>query len=57
MTLGWDIVAGAHSGGRFFLGERPYVCDVYLADLSKWWKMREHLRSAASGVLRRDGAR
>ena len=45
MKLGWDIVAGAHSGGRFFLGERPYVCDVYLANLSKWWKMREHLRT------------
>jgi GST-like protein len=45
MKLGWDIVAGAHLGGRFFLGERPYVCDVYLANLSKWWKMREHLRT------------
>ena len=45
LRLGWDIVAGAHSGGRFFLGERPYVCDVYLANLSKWWKMREHLRT------------
>jgi GST-like protein len=44
MRLGWDIVAGAHSGGPFFLGARPYVCDVYLANLSKWWKMREHLR-------------
>ena len=45
MKLGWDIVAGAHSGGRFFLGERPYVCDVYFANLSKWWKMREYLRA------------
>lgn len=45
MTLGWDIVAGAHSGGPFFLGERPYVCDVYLANLSKWWKVRDHLRA------------
>ena len=45
MALGWDIVAGAHSGGRFFLGDRPYVCDVYLANLSKWWKMRDNLRA------------
>ncbi|MGE5160302.1 MAG: glutathione S-transferase family protein [Rhodospirillaceae bacterium] len=45
MALGWDIVAGAHSGGRFFLGDRPYVCDVYLANLSRWWKMREQLRA------------
>lgn len=45
MKLGWDIVAGAYGGGRFFLGDRPTVCDVYLANLSKWWKMREHLRA------------
>ena len=45
MKLGWDIVASAHAGGRFFLGDRPYVCDVYFANLSKWWKMREHLRA------------
>ncbi len=45
MALGWDIAAGAHSGGRFFLGERPYVCDIYFANLSRWWKMREHLRT------------
>lgn len=45
MQLGWDIVAGAHAGGRFFLGDRPAVCDVYFANLSKWWKMREHLRA------------
>lgn len=45
MKLGWDIVAGAHAGGPFFLGERPTVCDVYLANLSKWWKMRDHLRA------------
>ena len=44
MKLGWDIVAGAHRGGRFFLGDRPYVCDVYFANLSKWWKMRDYLR-------------
>lgn len=43
MALGWDIVAGAHTGSRFFLGERPYVCDIYFANLSRWWKMREHL--------------
>jgi GST-like protein len=45
MKLGWDIVAGAHSGDRFFLGERPFVCDLYFANLSKWWKMRDHLRA------------
>lgn len=45
MMLGWDIVAGAHSGGRFFLGEQPCVCDIYLANLSRWWKMREYLRA------------
>lgn len=44
MRLGWDIVAGAYRGGRFFLGDRPFVCDVYLANLSKWWKMRDVLR-------------
>lgn len=44
MRLGWDIVADAYRGGRFFLGERPFVCDVYLANLSKWWKMRDVLR-------------
>lgn len=45
MKLGWDIVAGAHAGGRYFLGARPFVCDIYLANLSRWWKMREHLRT------------
>jgi GST-like protein len=45
MRLGWDIVAGAHSGSRFFLGGRPFVCDIYFANLSRWWKMREHLRT------------
>lgn len=44
MKLGWDIVARAHSGSAFFLGPRPYVCDIYFANLSKWWKMREYLR-------------
>jgi GST-like protein len=45
MGLGWDIVANAHSGSLFFLGERPWVCDVYFANLSKWWKMRDRLRA------------
>lgn len=45
MRLGWDIIAGAHSGGRFFLGTRPYVCDIYFANLSRWWRMRDHLRA------------
>ena len=46
MKLGWDIVARAYGGTPFFVGERPFVCDVYLANLSKWWKMRDHLREA-----------
>lgn len=45
MKLGWTIVADAHGGGSFFLGERPHVCDVYFANLSRWWKMRDHLRA------------
>lgn len=45
MKLGWDIVAGAASGAAWFLGSRPYVCDVYFANLSNWWKMREYLRA------------
>jgi GST-like protein len=44
MKLGWDVIAAEYVGTRFFLGERPYVCDIYLANLSKWWKMRDHLR-------------
>ena len=44
MKLGWDIIAVEYEGTPFFLGERPYVCDIYLANLSKWWKMRDHLR-------------
>ena len=39
------IIAAAHGGSDFFLGERPYVCDIYLANLSKWWKMRDYLRN------------
>lgn len=45
MQLGWSIIAAAHGGSDFFLGERPYVCDIYLANLSKWWKMRDYLRN------------
>ena len=45
MRMGWDIVSTQHEGTWFFLGERPYVCDIYLANLSKWWKMRDHLRN------------
>ena len=44
MKLSWDIIAVEYEGTAFFLGERPYVCDIYLANLSKWWKMRDHLR-------------
>jgi GST-like protein len=43
MKLGWDVVAAQHAGTPFFLGERPYVCDIYLANLSRWWKMRDYL--------------
>jgi len=44
MRLGWDIVAGAASAGPWFLAGGPCVCDVYFANLSKWWKMRDYLR-------------
>jgi GST-like protein len=43
MKLGWDIVAAAYGGTPFFVGEQPFICDVYLANLSKWWKMRDYL--------------
>ena len=47
MTLGWDIVAQAFPQKKgFLLGARPYVCDVYLANLSRWWKMRDYLKEA-----------
>jgi GST-like protein len=45
MQTAWDIVAGAYRDTPFFLGQRPCVCDIYLANLSRWWKMREHLRA------------
>lgn len=45
MQLGWDIVAEAFpQKDGFLLGARPYVCDVYLANLSRWWKMRDYLK-------------
>jgi GST-like protein len=44
MRLGWDILAGAHGGDTYFLGPRPLVCDLYLANFSRWWKMRDYLR-------------
>ena len=44
IKIGWDIIAAEYEGTSFFLGERPCVCDVYLANLSKWWKMRDYLR-------------
>jgi GST-like protein len=47
MRLGWDIIARAFAQGRgFMLGPRPQVCDVYLANLSRWWKMRDFLDEA-----------
>ena len=45
MRLGWDVIAAQYEVTQFFFGERAYVCDIYLANLSKWWKMRDHLRS------------
>ena len=45
MQTGWDVVSARHQGTPFFLGSRPYVCDIYLANLSKWWKMRDYLRT------------
>jgi len=47
MSRAWDIVAQAFPQKTgFLLGERPFVCDVYLANLSRWWKMRDYLASA-----------
>jgi len=47
MKLAWDIVAAAFPQKKgFLLGERPMVCDVYLSNLSRWWKMRDHLKDA-----------
>jgi GST-like protein len=44
MKSSWGIVAQAFpQTNGFLLGPRPFVCDVYLANLSRWWKMREHL--------------
>jgi GST-like protein len=44
MKLGWDVIAAQHKGTPYFLGKRPYVCDIYLANLSRWWKTRDYLR-------------
>jgi GST-like protein len=45
MQLGWDIVAQAFpQKDGFLFGTQPYVCDVYLANLSRWWKMRDYLK-------------
>jgi len=44
MKLGWDVVAKEFPQKTgFMLGRRPFVCDVYLANLSRWWKMRDYL--------------
>ncbi len=44
MKLGWDLVARAFPQRRGFLfGPAPTVGDVYLANLSRWWAMRDHL--------------
>ena len=47
MRLVWDTIAQAFvQTSGFLLGARPFVCDVYLANLSRWWKMRERLQGA-----------
>lgn len=47
MKSSWDIVARAFPQKKgFLLGDRPTVCDVYLANLSRWWKMRDYLKDA-----------
>lgn len=57
MKFGWDIVAQHFPQDRgFLLGERPFVCDVYLANLSRWWKMRDYLQSdhpSFAGLMQR----
>jgi GST-like protein len=46
MRMAWDLLAAQYQGTPFFLGEQPRVCDVYLANLSQWWRMRDYLRVA-----------
>ncbi len=46
MREGWQVIATAYSGSKYFLGEEPYIVDVYLAHLSRWWKMREQIAQA-----------
>jgi len=44
MKLGWDIVAANFPQKRGFLfGSRATVGDIFLANLSRWWKMRDYL--------------
>jgi GST-like protein len=46
MKLGWDVIARAFPQKKgFLLGERPQACDIYLANLSRWWKMRDYLKN------------
>jgi GST-like protein len=57
MRLGWDIVASHFPQRRGFLyGDRPLICDVYLANVSRWWQMRDYLHShhpSFAALLRR----
>jgi GST-like protein len=46
MRQGWAHVAAACGGTPFFLGDEPFIVDVYLAQMSRWWRMRDHLRQA-----------
>ncbi len=46
MSQGWDHIAAVYRGSPFFLGDEPWIVDVYLAQVSRWWKMREYLAQA-----------
>jgi GST-like protein len=44
MRLGWALIADDYTrrgAPAFFLDDRPLLCDIYLANLSRWWKMRD----------------
>lgn len=46
MRQAWNHVASAHAETPFFLGDEPLLIDVYLAQMSRWWRMRDHLQQA-----------
>ncbi len=56
MRSGWDRIVAACGAAMFFLGDEPFIVDVYLAQMSRWWRMREHLaqsQPAFSGMMDR----